>query len=201
MRALLIAGIMVAAGLLCADDDGIEANEIDGGRFGRVQVMVPSGEIRGLVLLFADASSPGRDQAVIEHLRRVGAMVARVDTAAYALALLREAKGCQHLVGDVEALAQRLEHLHPTRDYFYPILMGTGEAGTLAYATLAQAPPATLAEPSRSIRLQACSRTQRRSSHRREWPPAFRRPGNIQDNGSPVFRQMPRQAPGPQPRP
>ena len=117
---------------------------MDGGRYGPVAVAVPEGDVRGYVVLFSDPAG-FRPTPDVAALTRAGAVVVRVDTARYFATIRQDAKPCDQLVGDAESLSRQLQRRYPALQYAFPILAGAGEAGTLAYAVLAQAPNNTLA--------------------------------------------------------
>jgi type IV secretory pathway VirJ component len=132
--------LLVAAAVL-AGSYAAHAETVDGGRYGPVIVGLPDGEVRGYVVLFSDPDQSGApSDADIAFLTKVGALVVGVDTKAYFANILRSGKPCDQLVGDAEALSRQLQRLHPGSEYFFPILAGLGQGGTLAYAVLAQAP-------------------------------------------------------------
>ena len=138
----LLGAAVIGLALGCG---GARAEAIDGGRYGPVELSVPDGDVRGYVVLFGDPAGPrGNAREDIADLTKAGALVVQVDTRAYLANLRRDAKPCDQLVGDAEALSRQLQRLHPAPDYRFPILAGTGQGGTLAYATLAQAPNNTL---------------------------------------------------------
>ena len=121
------------------------------------QVLIPSGEMSGLVLLFSDHGGiAGKDRAAAKALADAGALVAEIDSDRYLAALDAELGACDFLVPDIEALSRQLQRAHPGATYHAPILAGSGLGGTLAEAGLAQAYPATVAgaaslDPAESI--------------------------------------------------
>ena len=137
---LAFAGILVVA-YACSPDP-----TIDGGRFGRVRVVKPSGAERGLVVVFSDGAGWRRvyDQAV-QVLARDGALVVGVDTKQYIDNLAKSSEERLYLVADVVSLSQQLQREAGSSSYLTPVLAGIGEGGTLAELTLAQAPPVTIA--------------------------------------------------------
>lgn len=116
---------------------------MDGGRYGPVAVAIPSGDVRGYVVLFSDPATTDAPND-IAPLTKAGAVVVRVDTKRYFDRIRHDAKACDQLVGDVEMLSRQLQRRYPALEYAFPVLAGSGEAGTLAYAILAQAPNNTL---------------------------------------------------------
>ncbi len=121
------------------------AESLDGGRYGPVTVSAPEGVVRGYVVLFSDPAKPSPAGPDVEALTKAGALVVGVDTRAYFARIRADAKTCDQLVGDAETLSRQLQRRYPVIEYTFPIVAGTGQGGTLAYAILAQAPVNTLA--------------------------------------------------------
>jgi type IV secretory pathway VirJ component len=67
-----------------------------------------------------------------------------VDLPQYLRGLAASGDGCHYVVAELEALSQRLQRELGLERYRSPLLAGEGAGGTLAYAALAQAPPATV---------------------------------------------------------
>ena len=142
LRTALIGVGLVLAGLSVA-----HAETISGGRYGDVELVRPSGSLRGFVVLFSGRAGWARsDQDAAEALARNGAMVVGVDLPRYAAKLATiQGEQCHPLVGDAENVAHQLQREVESNQYFSPILAGTGEGGLLAERMLAQAPDNTLA--------------------------------------------------------
>lgn len=122
------------------------ATALDGGRYGDVRLAAPAGEIRGYVVLFSDAAGwTDADQATLQKIAQSGALAVGVDLTAYLGKLAGDRLGCDKLVADVELLSRQLEREHSGSDYYFPILAGVGEGGTLAATILSQAPARTIA--------------------------------------------------------
>jgi type IV secretory pathway VirJ component len=119
---------------------------LDGGRYGDVRLAAPSGEIHGYVVLFSDAAGwSAADQAALDQIARSGALAVGVDLKTYVGKISGDGLGCEKLVADVELLSRQLEREFGGSDYYFPILAGLGEGGTLAAAVLSQAPGNTIA--------------------------------------------------------
>jgi type IV secretory pathway VirJ component len=94
--------------------------------------------------LISDAAGPGALDAVLaESLAGAGAIVARVDLAAYMRAISGTKSRCAYAAAHFEALSQGLQKQLGLPGYLSPELVGLGAGGTLAYAVLAESPPAT----------------------------------------------------------
>ncbi len=117
------------------------AAAVDGGRYGDVRLAEPNGTTRGYVVLFSDAGGwTDADQATLEAIARLGAVAVGVDLKTYLVAKLgaNQAK-CDKLVADVELLSRQLEREFSLAEYYFPIVAGAGEGGTIAAAILAGA--------------------------------------------------------------
>ncbi len=121
------------------------AMALDGGRYGDVRVSVPNGDIRGYVVFFSDRGGwTEADQKALAALADEGALAVGVDTDAYLAKIKPGGDKCDQLVGDAEMLSRQLQKEHAGAEYSFPILVGIGQGGTLAGATLAEAPVNTL---------------------------------------------------------
>jgi type IV secretory pathway VirJ component len=117
----------------------------DAGRMGTARLYVPRERDGSIVVLFSGADGFDRAlQGAAWRLAESGVIVVGVDLPTYLAKLASEA-GCAYVVGDVEELAHRLEREQGLVRYRLPVLAGVGAGATLAYATLAQAPAATVA--------------------------------------------------------
>jgi type IV secretory pathway VirJ component len=136
--------LLVAAGLAVARPH--PAGAVDANRYGNVQFIQPSGEMRGMVILYSGRDGWGAaNQTAADALARMGALVAAVDTRAYVNRLDAIDEGCHVLIGDAEALSREAQRTRGSLNYFSPILVGVDEGGTLAGQILEQAAPNTIA--------------------------------------------------------
>jgi type IV secretory pathway VirJ component len=142
---------VVASGLtllLSAAVAGAPAErQIDAGRLGSLPVVLPKGEVGGLVFLFSDRTGWNSDlDRAAGQLSELGAAVLEVDLPGY-LARLRQSNDhdCHYLISAIEDTSKRLQRELGLEHYRSPILAGTGMGSALAYAALAQAPAATIA--------------------------------------------------------
>jgi len=161
--------LAVVAGLVsCSALANAATTTIPGGRYGNVTVTQPVGPLRGLVVLYSQASGwSAADQQSAEALAKAGALTVGVDTARYAANLAadlaQKKETCNQLVGDAEALSHQLERQSQSSHYFAPIVAGTGQGATLAMQVLEQAPSNTIAgavsvdaEPTLDRRFRPC---------------------------------------------
>jgi type IV secretory pathway VirJ component len=142
-------GLAVMAGPATAASAGMPPSApavIDGGRLGTVQLTEPTGDMRGLVMLFSDHGADAAvDEAAAAKLAAGGALVIAVDTDRYIANLAADTDKCLNLGGDIEGLSRQLQHDRAYATYHSPILAGAGLGGTLAAVALSQVPSATYA--------------------------------------------------------
>ena len=147
-RARLLPTIhLLAAALLCLLAAPAAAERrLDAGDLGMLPVVVPQGEIRGVVFLFSDMAGWTADlDHATERLGELGAVVLEVDLPAYLERLRHNGDGdCHYLISSVEAASKEVQRQLGLERYRSPMLAGTGMGATLAYAALAQAPAATI---------------------------------------------------------
>ncbi len=118
---------------------------ISAGRLENVRLLTPEGEAKAMVVYFSDrAGWSNRDDAIAAALRKDGDVVLGVDLSAYALALDRAGGECLYVVGEITDLAQTAQRQLDIQTYLPPIVAGSGEGATFAYAALADAPINTL---------------------------------------------------------
>jgi type IV secretory pathway VirJ component len=120
---------------------------VDAGRLGSLPLVLPEGEVTGVVFLFSDGTgwNSDLDQAAV-RLGGLGAAVLEVDLPAYLARLDQSSDGdCLYLISEIEEASKRLQRELGLDHYLSPILAGTGVGSALVYAALAQAPAATVA--------------------------------------------------------
>ncbi|MGC4252741.1 MAG: AcvB/VirJ family lysyl-phosphatidylglycerol hydrolase [Sphingobium sp.] len=107
---------------------------------GRVAVLRPRRPPRGVVLLLSDARGWGQaEQALSRRLADAGMLVAGISTPAF-LQRLNGGKRCINPNYALIDLARDLQHRLAVPLYMKPVIVGRGEGGTLAYASLASGP-------------------------------------------------------------
>ncbi len=107
---------------------------------GRVTVYRPAGAVRGLVILLSDKVGwSAQDRSLARRLQADGALVTGVPTPDFLHALSRQ-HGCINPNYAIIDLARDIQHRLNLPIYMKPILMGRGQGGALAYATLAAGP-------------------------------------------------------------
>ncbi|KAB1079886.1 AcvB/VirJ family lysyl-phosphatidylglycerol hydrolase [Methylobacterium soli] len=119
---------------------------VSSAHFKDVPVAMPASAPIGLAMLVAGRSEPeGRDDALSRALLRRGLMVLHLDAQAWRAGLARDAGPCIRPMSDVEDLSKETQRALGASRYLHPVLVGTGEGGTLVHAILGQALAATVA--------------------------------------------------------
>lgn len=100
---------------------------------------------KAMVLYLSDRSGwQPTDDAIVSALKAGGAVVLSVNFATYAEKLDKDDGDCADVVGDIVDAAQNAQRQLGIQTYLPPIVVGSGEAATLAYAALSTAPANTL---------------------------------------------------------
>ncbi len=146
--ALLIAGIGLG---LCGRPEAATAAErsmtISADLIGDVQVLAPVAEPKLLVIFVSgrDGVTPARTTEA-EQLVAKGAAVALVDlNTLIAKQAASDDQDCHYVFGDFEDFARIAERQLGMANWRWPVVLGRGEGGTLAYLAVAQAPENTAA--------------------------------------------------------
>lgn len=131
-------------GLATAQSDA-PASTLSVERLQNVRLLPAKGDAKAMVVYFSDRSgwSPA-DDATAAALSDDGNVVLGVDLAAYAQELDKADGVCLYVVGEITDLAQTAQRQLNIQTYLPPIVAGTGEGATFAYAALADAPANTL---------------------------------------------------------
>ncbi len=139
--ALILALIIVLTG--CSDD----TVTLSHGRFKHIFVYhPPQAEVQHFALLLSgDGGWNSRLGMIAKTLATNGTLVAGVDTAELIVGLEEDAGRCVSPDGDLENLSHYVQAYYKLPTYFSPILIGHSAGATLAYASLAQAPPGIFA--------------------------------------------------------
>lgn len=137
--------ILVALALVSCRAVKLETKSIDAGRMGQCPVFSTAHGRNALIFLFSGRSGWGPDlEEYAAQIARLGAVVVGVDLEQYLHRLAASDDGCHYLISEIEDASQRLEREYGFDGYQSPILAGLEAGGTLAYAALAQSPPATV---------------------------------------------------------
>lgn len=115
------------------------------GRLENVKIVAPEGTPKAMVVYFSNNTGwAPSDDKLVEALRASGDVVLGVDMKNYAAVLDKDDGACLYVVGEITDLAQTAQRELGIQTYLPPILVGTGEGATFAYAALADAPVNTL---------------------------------------------------------
>lgn len=120
--------------------------QLSHGRFENFRVFVPHATAKGFVLLLSGVD--GWNAGLSDLARRLaaqGALVAGLDVAQLNAALETDEGQCVYPDGDLENLSHFVQAYFRLPTYLSPILAGDAAGGTLAYASLVQAPQGTFA--------------------------------------------------------
>lgn len=139
-RAVLVSAF--AFGLAAA----AQAETLSHGRFKHVEIFRPAGEVKHFALLMSgDGGWSSRLAAIAGELASDGTLVAGVDTAELFADLEKDGGSCVSPDGDLENLSHFVQAYYKVPTYFTPVLIGHSAGATLAYTSLAQAPPGIFA--------------------------------------------------------
>jgi type IV secretory pathway VirJ component len=117
---------------------------ISHGRFERVTLYKPQGDVKQFVLLLSgDGGWEDHMVRMAQTLVDKGAMVAGISTPQLVANLEADDDECVFPDGDLENLSHYLQSYAKLPTYFTPLLVGYSSGATLAYALLAQAPAGT----------------------------------------------------------
>lgn len=111
-------------------------------------ILLPNGEIKAMVFLVSgpDGWSDVEDQRASAMVAD-GAAVVGIDYKAYIASMAKNAgSDCIYMISDIESLSQQIQRRAGGASYHAPILAGSGQAGALVLAMIAQSPPATIRE-------------------------------------------------------
>jgi type IV secretory pathway VirJ component len=138
---LLLAALL---GLLLAT--GTHAEILSHGRFRHVEIFRPPGEVKHFVLLLSgDGGWNARLSLIATTLAADGTLVAGINTAELFADLEKDGGNCVSPDGDLENLSHYVQAYYKVPTYFTPFLVGYSAGATLAYSSLAQAPPGIFA--------------------------------------------------------
>src|SRR4051812_3670623 len=113
------------------------------GRFGTLPVYRPAAAPTQVVLLLSGDAAGAETAKMAGALASWGALVVVVDTRHYLETTEKSTAHCSFPAADLETLAHFAEQKLALPRYIPPLLVGDATGATLAYATLAQAPPST----------------------------------------------------------
>jgi type IV secretory pathway VirJ component len=124
--------------------DGISADTLFFGSFGKVVIYKPEADPESVVLFIS--GDGGWNKGVIDMARNVvnkGALVAGIDIVHYFNKLKTLPTKCLYPAGDFEELSIMLQKKYKLSQYHKPVLIGYSSGATLAYGLITQAPANT----------------------------------------------------------
>ena len=120
------------------------AETISHGRFDKVAVYRPQGEVRQTVLFFSgERGWTAELEPIAQSLVRQGALVAGINSPAFFRNLERDGGDCVSPDGDLENLSHFLQAYYRLPTYRPALLIGESSGAQFVHAILAQAPPGT----------------------------------------------------------
>jgi type IV secretory pathway VirJ component len=142
LRAAALTLLLVLPLLLLGDSAGAET--ITHGRFRKVEIFLPVGQVRHFAfLLSGDGGWTSRLSSIARILANQGTMVAGIDTAQLYTNLEEDTGSCVFPDGDLENLSHYIQAYYKLPTYFTPLLIGHSAGASMVYAMLAQAPRGT----------------------------------------------------------
>ncbi|WP_312796952.1 AcvB/VirJ family lysyl-phosphatidylglycerol hydrolase [Tianweitania sp.] len=114
-------------------------------RLEEIPVYRPAGRVKAIVVYISDkAGWSGGDDLAVQALLGNDDAVLAVDFAKYAAKLDADDGKCLYVVGEITDLAQAAQRQLGLQTYRQPVIVGSGEGATFAYATIADSPVNTL---------------------------------------------------------
>jgi type IV secretory pathway VirJ component len=142
MKKIALLVLLLVATLASAAND---QSRVSAGRLLDIPLYAPPGTPSAAVIYVSDRTGwSSDDDTRVAGLVGDGNMVLAVDLARYAVALDADPGACLYVVGELTDLAQKAQRQLGIQSYLYPIVVGSGEGATFAYAAIADAPPNTL---------------------------------------------------------
>lgn len=151
IRSTIAAGFLgtaLAFSAIAARADDKPPAAYDTGLIPSPHISLPSGEIKAMVFLVSGPNGwTDVDDQRASALVADGAAVVGIDYTAYIASMSRDTTDdCIYMISDIESLSQQIQRRAGGASYHAPILAGSGQAGALVLAMIAQSPPATIRE-------------------------------------------------------
>lgn len=139
----LVAAFLISPSAAVAAE--LSDQTISAHRLENVRIVAPASAAKAMVVYFSDRLGwKASDDQIVGALRENGDVVLAVDLSKYAGRLDASDGECLYVVGEITDLAQKAQRKLAMQTYLPPILAGSGEGATFAYAALADAPANTL---------------------------------------------------------
>jgi type IV secretory pathway VirJ component len=115
-------------------------------RLSDVPLLRPDGKPAGIAVLVSQKGGLATDDVALTKLlldRKF--LVLTVDLEKWRKELDQDTGDCTYFVSDLEGIAKEAQRRVAVETYMHPVVVGIGEGGVMAYASMADAPAATLA--------------------------------------------------------
>lgn len=148
--ALLIISVVLAAALQLAPRFGLRLPGkqllVSSERLSDVPLLQPSGKPSGLAILVSQKGGlAADDETLAKLLLDRDFLVLTVDLERWRKELDQDTGDCTYFVSDFEGIAKEAQRMIAVDTYMHPVIVGIGEGGVMAYASVADTPAATLA--------------------------------------------------------
>jgi type IV secretory pathway VirJ component len=115
-------------------------------RLSDVPLLQPSVKPTGIAILVSQKGGiAADDEALSKLLLDRGFLVLMVDLERWRQQLNQDTGECTYFVSDLEGIAKEAQRMISLDTYMHPVVIGIGEGGVMAYASVANSPAATLA--------------------------------------------------------
>lgn len=115
-------------------------------RLSDVPLLQPNGKPGGIAILVSQRGGLAADDATLTNLLLDrNFLVLTVDLEKWRKELDQDTGDCTYFVSDLEGVAKEAQRMLSVDTYMHPVVIGLGEGGVMAYASVADAPAATLA--------------------------------------------------------
>ncbi|MGH6861635.1 MAG: AcvB/VirJ family lysyl-phosphatidylglycerol hydrolase [Phyllobacterium sp.] len=144
----LIVGVLLAAIVSFLPSFGGTGKPmfISSERLNDVPLLQPRGKPTGLAILVSQKGGLAEDDSRLARLLLdKDFLVLTVDLEKWRKELDQDTGDCTYFVSDFEGLAKEAQRTIAMDSYMHPVVIGIGEGGVMAYASVADAPAATLA--------------------------------------------------------
>ncbi|MEP7454968.1 AcvB/VirJ family lysyl-phosphatidylglycerol hydrolase [Phyllobacterium sp. SB3] len=150
VAAFLIVSVVLAAGLQFAPQLGLRVPGkpilVSSERLNDVPLLQPSGKPKALAILVSQKGGlAADDNSLAELLLERDFLVLTVDLEKWRKELNQDTGDCTYFVSDFEGVAKEAQRMIAVDVYMHPVIIGIGEGGVMAYASVADTPAATIA--------------------------------------------------------
>ena len=115
-------------------------------RLNDVPLLQPNGKPVGIAILVSQKGGlAADDDAMTKLLLDRNFLVLTVDLEKWRKELDQDTGECTYFVSDLEGVAKEAQRMISVDAYMHPVVIGIGEGGVMSYASVADAPAATLA--------------------------------------------------------